>query len=553
MAKLFDFDSFDITGQNKLFHFLTDTGSASDIVISTPHMTDDAPTTGAPSVTAAPSGETGSFSLAGDDPFLKNLTKQTKENSESDLVLQSLMKSEEKNVEKRKTILGELPKIDTSLFIDKEFHLKKQLSLLRVVFALLITLGFGMYIFFFSELNPSGPLIGSSNIGAKLQSTSDSLKSVMTEVNFYRYRAAKEYLDQFFYQSNGYIQAYDAWKSADDSQKAELAAALEKAKGVTVTPFEKARDILSKQNYTVIYREQSLVQDATLDPTVAAENEKKLASDEFLELLKTNIADKKTQIQNELTTIKNGSDRDAKKQELRDTNELLQLVGNASLQKLIATDIRKMPNDQLRKFIISFSAKYDNRLAYIFQIKDKRVAWSTMVKEIYDKTEASDDRFKTKLFKDIGGIMYTGFDFDGTTGRLTISGSVKDFKGENFKILSILLDQLEGSRLFKDVEMRNFSKTFSEKDGFEGNFKIDLSLQGENEIDEKDKVLDLSNATPFFGDTSKLSVVPSADNAAPTVDAAVPTADAATPVAPATDVEPATDTAPTTIISTPTI
>lgn len=534
MHKLFSFensDLFDFNAEVKLFHFLGETSGSSDITISTPHLTDAQP--------PAPSGEAGSFALAGniaagsvgspksaapgEDTFLKNLASQKQKNSDSDLVLQALAQSEGKNVEKKKAILGELPKIDTSLFIDREFHLKKQLSFIKVLFASLITLGFMLYVFFFTQLNPDITLFGNQNVGAKLKISSDSLRSVMTEVNYHRYRSTKEYLDQFFYKSNEYLQVYDAWRAADNSKKDALAADLEKAKNELVKPFELARGILAKQNFTVVYREQSLVLDAAgMDPEVLKEEEKKLATAEFNTLLQENIAEKKRIASEELKNLTSGTNKELKKQEIRDMDELLQLIGNAPLQQLISTDIKKMPHNKLREHIIKLSSKYNNRLAFIFQIKDKRIPWAVLIKEIYTKTEASDDRFKTKLYKDIGGILYTGFDFDGSTGRLTISGNVKDFKGENFKILAILIDQLEGSTRFKDVEMRNFSKTFSEKDGFEGNFKIDLGIQADGAIDDRDKVIDLSQDAQFFGDATTKTTPAPASTTKPTVPAVTP-------------------------------
>ncbi|MCX6734156.1 MAG: hypothetical protein NTX63_05120 [Candidatus Peregrinibacteria bacterium] len=525
MHKLFSFensDLFDFNAEVKLFHFLEES-SGGDIVISTPHLTDEQP--------ATPSGDSGSFALGGnissgsigsprpaasttsssgapvEDTFLKNLASQKQKNNDSDLVLQALAQSEGKNVEKKKAILGELPKIDTSLFIDREFHLKKQLSFMKILFASLVTLGFIFYVFFFTQLNPNVTLFSNQNVGVKLKSTSDSLKSVMTELNFNRYRTAKEYLDQFFYKSNEYLRVYDAWRAADDSKKADLAADLEKAKNDLVKPFEQARAIMAKPNFARIYREQPLVQDTTgMDDKTIKANEEKLATAEFNGLLLDSVTEKKRVATEELKNL-TSTNRELKKQEIRDLDELMQLIGNDQLMQLISTDIKKMPHDQLRKHIIKLSSKYNNRLAFIFQIKDKRIPWAVLIKEIYTKTEASDDRFKTKLYKDIGGILYTGFDFDGSTGRLTISGNVKDFKGENFKILAILIDQLEGSTRFKDVEMRNFSKTFSEKDGFEGNFKIDLSLQADGEVDDRDKVIDLSQDAQFFGNSTTTDAV----------------------------------------------
>lgn len=511
-SKLFSFHS-----ETRLFHFLNDTAAGGDIMVSAPHLTDAAAVAPSGVHEAAPVApatmsavkldEPVSGTTAESDTFLKSLTDDKKKNADQDLVLQSLVKSEEKGVEKRKSILGELPKIDTSLFIDQEFHLKKQLSYVRIAFALLITLGFGLYIFFFTQLNVQGNFFTTSNVGTKLETTSDALKSTMTEVNYFRYKTAAEYLDQFFYGANEYLQKYEAWQAADEKKKGELAANLEKAKSDLIKPFESARDTLAKQNYTVIFREKPLVESGDTTPEIRAEEEKRAAAAEFNDLLKTEIGKKKLAVLDDLKNAKSATDKETKRAELRTLNEMYQLVGNAPLLKLISTDAKKMSHEQLRKHIIALSAKYNNRLAFVFQIKDRRVPWAALIKEIYAKTEATDERFATKLFEDLGGIQYTGFDFDGTAGRLTISGNVKDADGLNFNILATLIDQLEGSSKLKDVDMRNFSKTFSEKDGYEGNFKIELSLQAPGDTDIRDKIVDLSNGAKLFSSDETLQKV----------------------------------------------
>jgi|GEM_PF-2363115 hypothetical protein len=506
-SKLFSFHS-----EMRLFHFLAENGVA-DITFGTPHLTD--------SEAAVPSGEASSTvsvapmvtptqtagTTAESDTFLKSLSED-KQKASDDLVLQSLIKSEEKGVEKRKSILGELPKIDTSLFIDQEYHLKKQLNYVRIAFASLITLGFGLYVFFFMQLNPSGNFFTTSNVGKNLETTSEALRSTMTEINFYRYKSAAAYFDQFFYSANEFLQKYDAWQAADDEKKRdELTADLEKAKTDLTKPFEAARDILAKQNYTVVYREKPLVDSEGKSPEVASEEEKTAVTAEFHDLLRADISDKRRAALDSLKLVTSPTDKETKRDELRNLSAMYQLVGNPQLLKLISTDVKKMSHEQLKKHIMTISSKYNHRLAFTFQIKDKRIPWAALIREIYAKTEAADERFATKLFKDFGGIQYTGFDFDGTSGKLTVSGNVKDSKGLNFNILASLIDQLEGSTKFKDVDMRNFSKTLNEKEGYEGNFKIDMSLQPSSELDVRDKVIDLSNGAKLFASDETLKKV----------------------------------------------
>lgn len=497
MHKLFEFST-----DERLFHFLTDTTNASGIEVITPHLLDEQPavptgvlsagnTSSAPAVppTPPPAETSAAIGTAQNDPFLKSLFNANKEQKGDDLMLQSLIRSEEKDVEKKKSILGELPKIDTSLFIDREFHLKKQLSYVKIAFASVVTLGFVLFIFFYAQLDPNFDLTKNPNIGKQLSSTNSQLKSLQTQINFYRYSTAKQNLDQFFYNANEYLQKYDAWKSSQDEEKATLLTQLDAARADVVNPFEAAREKLSKSLFVTLYREIDPVPNrAAIGEEVAAQEEKNLAIQEFEVALREHISTKQQNA---------GSD------DLRELNELSTMIGNKKLLTLVSTDLSKMTHEDLRKFILQMSENYTQRLAFIFHIKDRRIPWYGIINEIYDKTASIDKgRFKTKLYNDVGGVQYTGFDFDGTTGRINISGNVKDYDGVNFTIMADLIDVLERSSMFKDVEMRNFSKTFTEKDGFEGNFKIDLALQNADESDSRDKAVNL-NQLPNVFDSSK--------------------------------------------------
>ncbi len=473
MHNLFDFGT-----DERLFHFLADPAtSGSDIAIVTPHLTDEQPPV-ARGVTTPVVG--GTAPTGAQDPFLKNLFADNKEKKDGEsLMFQSLIKSEEKNVEKKKSILGELPKIDTSLFIDKEFHLKKQLSYAKITMASLITLGFALFLFFYTQLNPNFDLTKTPNVGKTLKTTNEELKNLQTDVNFYRMSTAKKHLDVFFYNANEYLQNFDAWKTADDADKGIKLSELDAARSAVIAPFDAAREKFSKDIFVALYRDNPEEAEAIL-------NDKTKVVDEFAMLLRDAIRVKK-----DAASVSAA--------EKRDYSELMEIVGNKSLQTLISTDLSKMTHDQLRQFILKLSGRYNHRLAFIFQIKDHRIPWFDIITEIYERTGAIDKgRFKARLYDDIGGIQYGGFDFDGTTGRITISGNVKDFDGINFTIMAGLIEELESSRRFKDVEMRNFSKNFTEKEGFEGSFKIDLSIQKYDESDPRDKGVDIEKLPGIF-------------------------------------------------------
>ncbi len=108
------------------------------------------------------------------------------------------------------------------------------------------------------------------------------------------------------------------------------------------------------------------------------------------------------------------------------------------------------------------------------------------------------------LYNTIGGVRYNGYEFDTASDKIVLSGSTKTDDGRNFTLMSNLVDQLEASPSFKNVDQRSFSKTKVSSDeggkGYVANFKIDLSLE-EGSFSEKDQKLSLDsiNTSPPSG------------------------------------------------------
>lgn len=416
------------------------------------------------------------------DPFLLNLITQKKENESKteNPLLKSLIKTEEKAVEKKKSILGELPKIDTSLFIDREYHLKKQLSVVRFVFAFLLLAAFGGFVYFYSQLTPTFDLFG-QNTAQKLEDKNSQLKNLQTEVNLLRVQSSKALLDAFSYSGDAFLQKFHEYQIAQtDAKKADLLVDINQIREDMYEPFDTAREKLLAQNWVVLFRTSE----------VASEE----AEREFHEYLKERLRNERKEKLKALQEAQQVSAKEQLKAELLQNYELLQLVGKPELKKLLQQNIREMSNDQLKEFIGSLSLAYPSRLGFVYDIKQKRVPWAKTIREIADKTKTVDPLFRTGFFEKLGGILYNAFDFDASSGRVGVSGRAKSDDGTNFSILANLIDELEGSALFQDTDMRSFSKRLSEGGGYEGSFKIDFQLQTDL-INEKDKQYQI-NKTP---------------------------------------------------------
>lgn len=481
---------FDFIGQERLFHFMAD-AAVEDIAIATPHLTDEAPknpesATATTATTTASPTAAASGTNPTNDPFLKNLfaEKTSTESAASEgSVFQSLVKSEQQAVAKKKSILGELPKIDMSLFIDREFQLKKQLVIIRAIFAGLIIAGGVLYGYFITQLNPSFDIFG-ANLGAQLTQTSTQLTSKQTEINFNRYRTAKYDLDAFLYQANQYIKHYEAWRDAQtDAEKGPLASVLDDAKTELLKPLNDARSLLTKDIVVDYYRESG---------PVARED----AVSGFNDMLRKRVADERKTVSELLKSTQPTETKNDLQASLLSFNELSYLIGNRSLLAQMNRDMSSASHKEIYDYVLKFSSLYRHRLAYVFSITSQRLPMTEMLQELFRVTATVDLQFRTAVSKDGPGIKYSSFDFSPESNRIAINGTIRDYDGVNFNKLADLIDAIEGSHMFKDVDMRSFSKSFQEnKDGqstYEGNFRIDFTYQKPDETSTKDKQFDVS-------------------------------------------------------------
>jgi len=116
-------------------------------------------------------------------------------------------------------------------------------------------------------------------------------------------------------------------------------------------------------------------------------------------------------------------------------------------------------------------------IATISSIKSMKLDWLTVINQIETVTAATDRNFGKGLFETLGGVVYSGFEFDSKNNKIVLSGRVKTNDATNFTLLSNLIDDLERSEHFMDVDMRSFAKSGTKETGFTSNFSIDLNLE----------------------------------------------------------------------------
>ncbi|MFO0780370.1 MAG: hypothetical protein U0519_00530 [Candidatus Gracilibacteria bacterium] len=435
------------------------TGTSPQIVIGAP----TAPTP----VTPAPAGES-----------MGNIFTQGQAKKEDSKLISSII-SQKDVAQKTKSILGPAPTLEKSIEQDKEATMKRKLRLYQFIFVMIFLATGAMSFYFYSELSPDFSLLG-ANTTQRLTDTNTNLRQVQTLVSKDRYLAAQLKLNEFSYQSDRFLSSVSKVNDAsiNSFDKRAIFADLEESQKSLPVLLGEIRDLLTKDLVAPTYRTEK-------EPETTPEQALQTAQDDLRTALRTEKGkyNLNTTDPQEILDIKL-------------IDNAVKLVGNnallGALQKTSADTFQKQledyaatPDVQKLKAIqdvigkVLSSTKSD--LATIADIKRNRIEWSTIIGQIKEETLNVDKNFdQPLLYETLGGVVYTGYEFDTNNNKIVLSGTTKTLDGSNFTVMSNLIDQLENSRYFEDVDMRSFTKSKAgtgSSEGYMANFKIDLSLE----------------------------------------------------------------------------
>lgn len=377
--------------------------------------------------------------------------------------------------EENKSILGinKEPALDTSNFIDQDYHLRKRLSFARGMFALVLFVSVSLLGYLFIELNRNfellSPYLG-RNTTQTLEDLNNKVIGTQTKINDYRYRIAKINLDDFSYLSDDYLQQYAIYNSGADS--------------VVVTSAErKMIDLQAKLAKDFEKIKEKMVAKAWVNYGKADFSDEQYEA-EFLATLKDHLNSRK---EAELKNNQKAADVD---KIIAETDQTANLIGNNKLiASLQSNDFSNLSYKDVKSVIDEMNSANNNALSYIYKVKKNRMLWSKVLHEIDLVSEKTDIYYKTGFFEQAGGIQYNNYQFDANSGRIVVTGEAKSDDGSNFTLLANLIDEFEKSPLFKDIAMRSFSKSGDSEDGYSSTVKLDFSLQK-----EADDVNDIRNA-----------------------------------------------------------
>lgn len=446
------------TVKEKLFEFTSGKPVETDIKIgpikTEAELSTPAPTTKPPAVSTMPSVSISAPAPVTapkkeEDVFLTNLfEKKNEEQKSGSKLMQGLIETEAKQVEKR-SILGKAPEVDTKLFIDIEYHLKKKLSLVKGVFIGICVVSALFAGWAYTTLNPSLSIFSNQNTGALFEDTNQKLKDKQTELNKLYYKNFKRRLDQLVYAGSDFRAKYNVGKDG-----------LEEAKK---TVLDKFNEIVSA---TTAYKNYS---------DLAVENQMSdiEAQIYFNQLLKDSIA-------NDLNDPKISDDDKTEYKAILQIIEDPDANGARPLHDIFKTKKENLTDEETATLLDQIDGVYKNQLTTFNQIKNSRINWADYLGEISAITRKTDVDYITDLFASSfstgTGIKYSAFNID-ENNAIKISGTAITPDERTFTILADLLDKFTASSAFKNVDMRTFYKTNDQQNAkFTSNFSIAADL-----------------------------------------------------------------------------
>ena len=410
-----------------------------------------------------------------------------------------------------KSILGATPTLQKALDQEKDFRLRKKLRLVQAVFMIVFFASAMAIGYFYSELSPNFNLFGTNTVN-KLIETNKNLNGVQSRINKYNYLSAQIYLNRFSIVSNRFFdktgQLGYSELSSDQKTKlnAQIAADMEEIPRI----ITELKNLLGKSTKVAIYKTPDIEKTTDDELQTNAWNDVKGLLNED----KKKLNDPKSQVAD-------------KEDNVRLTDNAYKLVGNSALVNILNginpetlkadldsyvsnPDIAK--KTKLQKQFSSILASTKSDVSTVSAIKNSRVNWSTIISQVYDVTRSVDNKFnnniKGPLYNTLGGILFSGFEIDSNDDKIVLSGDTLYKDGDNFTKISTLIDNLENSQYFKNVEMRSFSKSGDMEKGFTSNFKIDLNLkQSQDDASSGKPISLLSNG----GDDDKIGFKRSAN------------------------------------------
>lgn len=356
------------------------------------------------------------------------------------------------------SLLGPKPVFSATAFsAEKEQH---RTGIAKAFACVAFVIALGTYGFFYTQTNADFTLLDSQlgpNIAVKFERSNAELQTNQTDLNLVRFRMARLLLDEV----NGQIDAFQSQvliiKSGSTSgiQK-QIAQAQRQILGANIKrSLADAQKIFSQPLGVDVY-----------SPTPVTPDERETM---YESLLKERLAKGKAALQN---------DTNPNLTEMRMIDNVLRLVENRNFRTFIRSqDLAKISEDGFGSMLTKIREEGTDELSSIDKVRSARLNWRQVIENIHAVTSKADPYYGQGLFKTVGGFLFSSYRFDAKTSRVSLAGMTKSSDSKTFSSIARLVDAIEKSTYFKDIDFRSFSKSKDDSGDFSSSLSLEFAIQ----------------------------------------------------------------------------
>lgn len=361
-------------------------------------------------------------------------------------------------------LLGPKPQFSARAYEEAESTRRKTA---KILFQFSLLVGLAVFAYFYSQLDPNftwftdqlGP-----NAAVSFESTNNEIQTQQTELNVFRYRMARLWLDEVNWKIDGFQEQQAIAKSESESKSKRAAA----EKEFTVLKDNIKKDLTEAKK---ILGAPLGIDTFSLKPITPEEREVT-----YEQLLREKLSSQKSALFRE---------KEPNQAEIMLLDNVLRLIENKPFKNLIVSaDLEKISDSDLGILLGKIREEGTDELSSINRIRSKRLDWGAVLSDIYNVTRKADQYYGQGYFNTVGGFMFSTYRFDSETGRIGMTGVTKTSDSKTFSFIAKLIESIERSPKFKDIDFRTFSKSKDEKGDFSSSISLDFSIQ--NGVDPRD-------------------------------------------------------------------
>lgn len=318
----------------------------------------------------------------------------------------------------------------------------------------------GIYGFFYGQLNPNFTWFASqlgSNVAQQFDRGNAELQKTKTDLNLVNYRMARLWLDDI----NSQI---DSFQGQEEISKSDSSTSVQKQNAAAELQILGAKIKKSLAEVQKILNQPMGIDVFSREPVTLEERENLYETH-----LKTELASQKAAVSSNVKLNEN---------EIRIFDNVIRFVENKSFRNMLRSqDLAKISEDDFGKMLTRIREEGTDELSAIDKIRRKRLNWGELISNIHDVTRKADPLYGQGMFKTVGGFLFSAYSFDSKTGRVNISGVTQTSDSKTFSFISKLVDSIERSRFFKDIDFRSFSKSRNDNGDFSSSLNLEFSIQ----------------------------------------------------------------------------